>query len=222
MLLTSGPTREHLDPIRFMTNASSGRMGFALAAAALRRGARVTVISGPVEARAPKGVRLIPVVSASEMLKKTLAEAPKADVLIGAAAVGDWRFRHVSTSKLKRRGPIRLSLAPNRDILAEVGRRPFRPAVVVGFALETTRLLENALKKLRSKNLDLIVANGAESLGAPRTSLTLIWRSGKALRLAPMDKARAALRIVDEAAALLEAPSPERDVLLSRRGRPRC
>lgn len=202
VLITTGPTREHLDPIRFMTNASTGTMGFELARAARARGASVTVVSGPACAERPAGVRVVPVVSALEMDRAVRALWRKADVVIGAAAVGDWRFERVATRKIKR-GPegVTVRLLPNPDIIAGVARLARRDSVrrrvVVGFALETDDWLGNARKKLEGKGLDLVVANRPESLGAGRSRTALVTGSGPARRLPPMAKSRLAERILD-------------------------
>lgn len=204
VVITSGPTREPLDPVRFLTNASSGRMGAALASAALRRGARVVVVAGP-GAPVPRGARGVPVVTALEMRRRALAEARRADVFIAAAAVGDWRFASVSSRKVKRsaRG-LTVRLVPNPDIVAEVARpRRGRPPVVVGFALETHAWLRHAAGKLERKNLDLVVANEAAVLGSERTRVALVDAAG-ALVLAPMTKAAAARAVVRRLEELLD------------------
>ncbi|TBR23450.1 hypothetical protein EPO15_06015 [bacterium] len=205
VVITSGPTREPLDPVRYLTNASSGRMGAALASAALRRGAKVVVVAGP-GAPVPARARAVPVVTALEMRRRTLAEARRADVVIAAAAVGDWRFASVSTKKLKRssRG-LTLRLVPNPDIVAEVARRR-RGALplVVGFALETHDWLKHAAGKLARKGLDLVVANEARVLGSDRTRVALVDAEG-ALVLAPMTKVRAAGAVLARVAEMLDA-----------------
>lgn len=161
VLITAGPTREALDPVRFLSNRSSGKMGFALAAAARDAGAAVTLIAGPVALPTPPGVERIDVESAAEMHAAALARAPESDIFIGCAAVADYRPAEPLAHKLKRRAAcLRLELVANPDIVAEVaalpaGQRPF----VVGFAAETDDLTANALDKLRRKGLDLIAAN---------------------------------------------------------------
>lgn len=200
VLITAGPTREYLDPVRYLSNASSGAMGFALAEAARRRGAKVVVISGPTCLTPPKGVRVVPVVSARQMLEKTVAASRRADVVIGAAAVGDWRISRVSAGKIKKTGgKLTLSLVPNPDIIREVSRlrRGSRP-VMVGFALETGRLLANAKKKLEQKGLDLIVANRETSIGGRRTQVAILERGGRTRRFPPGTKRRAAGLILDQ------------------------
>lgn len=124
VLITAGPTREPMDPIRFLTNASSGTMGFALAQAARDRGAEVTVVSGPCEFASSPGIRVIPVVTAEQMHRQVLSHCGKADVVIAAAAVGDWKFKKISSQKVKKTGrPLHITLLPNPDIIADVSRR---------------------------------------------------------------------------------------------------
>lgn len=177
VLITSGPTREHLDPVRFLTNASSGRMGWALAAEAQRQGARVTVVTGPVGLAPLRGVETVTVVSALDMRRQTLKRARAADLVIAAAAVSDWRFERTSPHKIKRKpGPVRLTLLPNPDIIKEVGRRRRPGQVLVGFALETRRVVASARRKLEDKRLDLVVANSAATLGAEASVFYLVSR----------------------------------------------
>jgi phosphopantothenoylcysteine decarboxylase/phosphopantothenate--cysteine ligase len=204
VLITSGPTREFLDPIRFLTNASSGAMGFALAAAARALGARVVVVSGPVALPPPRGVTVVPVTTALEMRREVLKRSRGAAVVIGAAAVSDWRFSSVARHKIKRRaGARRLTVIANPDIIKDAAsvRRPGQ--VFVGFALETRRVAESARRKLVKKGLDLVVANGPENLASGRASAILVRRDGR--RAIPEGtKARVARAIVAEAVKLLE------------------
>jgi len=181
IVVTAGPTREPLDPVRFLTNASSGRMGYALAAAARRAGARVTLISGPTALTPPGGVRKISVVTARDMLRASLRAARGADLFIGAAAVADWRPIFVSARKLKKRAgaaPV-VRLRPNPDILKTVAaRRHAGRPLAVGFALETDNLRANAVRKMRAKALDMIVANRPDALNGTRAR-ALLLRPGK-------------------------------------------
>lgn len=196
VLITAGPTREHLDPVRFLTNASSGLMGLALAKAARSLGARVAVVCGPLRVAMPGGVAVHPVTTGEQMCRKTLALARRADVVIGAAAVSDWRFPRASARKIKKTGrALRVTLLPNPDILATLGSRRRRP-LLVGFSLETHDWLEHARGKLRRKNLDLIVANRHTALGSGRTRVAVLARSGKERLLPPMSKERAAAEIL--------------------------
>lgn len=203
VLITSGPTREYLDPVRFLTNASSGAMGFALAAAAKKAGAKVTVISGPSNLEPPRGIRVVRVVTALEMRKETLRRVRGAAVIIGAAAVSDWRVATVKTQKIKRdASPLRLTLIPNPDIIKDAAaeRRPGQ--VFVGFALETRRETAHARGKLARKGLDLVVANGPASLASGRIAATLVGKDWTR-RLAPGPKARVARTVVAEITRLL-------------------
>lgn len=201
VVITVGPTREYLDPVRYLTNASSGRMGRALALACRARGARVVAVCGPIELTMPSGVKVVPVVSAGQMYRRTLALARGADLVIGAAAVGDYRFAGVSRGKLKKtRAPLTLTLLPNPDILAELGRRRFRAGrrapLLAGFALETGRWLDNARAKLREKRLDLIVANRSASLEGDRTRIAVLCADGERRVFPPTSKRQAAEAIL--------------------------
>ncbi|MBW1706734.1 MAG: bifunctional phosphopantothenoylcysteine decarboxylase/phosphopantothenate--cysteine ligase CoaBC [Deltaproteobacteria bacterium] len=161
VLVTAGPTVEPIDPVRYISNRSSGRMGFALAKAARRRGASVTLVSGPVSLMPPYGVTFIPVKTAEEMRNTVLENRPGCDIIIKAAAVSDYRPKESAQQKIKK-GPdsLSLDLVKNPDILSELGdtKKKF-PCVLVGFAAETEDLLANAEAKLKAKNLDMIVAN---------------------------------------------------------------
>lgn len=203
VLVTSGPTREFLDPVRFLTNASSGAMGFALAAAAKKAGATVTVISGPTILEPPPGVRVVKVVTALEMRRETLRRVRAATIVIGAAAVSDWRVAAVKAQKIKRNNsPLRLTLIPNPDIIKDAAalRRPGQ--LFVGFALETRRETAHARGKLARKGLDLVVANGPASLASGRIAATLVARDWTR-RLPPGPKARVARVVVAEITRLL-------------------
>jgi phosphopantothenoylcysteine decarboxylase/phosphopantothenate--cysteine ligase len=166
LLITAGPNREPLDPVRYLSNRSSGKMGYALARAAIRRGAEVALISGPTVLEPPAGVRLIPVTTAAEMRHAVLNEFPWATAVIMAAAVTDYRPADFASKKIKRgQGPIELRLEPNPDILKEIGAKK-NGKLLVGFAAETDELVANAKKKLKDKNLDMIVANDVTRAGA--------------------------------------------------------
>jgi phosphopantothenoylcysteine decarboxylase/phosphopantothenate--cysteine ligase len=165
ILITAGPTHEYIDPARYISNPSSGRMGYALAAEARYRGADTVLVSGPVSLRAPSGVRVINVTSASGMRDACLAELRDSDVIIKAAAVGDYRARHYSEQKIKRgEGTLAtLELEQNADIARDIGERKKRGQILAGFAAETENIRENALSKLESKRLDLVIANDVSS-----------------------------------------------------------
>ncbi len=195
-LITAGPTREHFDPVRYLSNRSSGKMGYALAEAAQKHGP-VTLVSGPVSLAAPIGVEVVPVVSAAEMAEAVFARYEAADVVIMAAAVCDFRPKQVAGHKLKKQAMnLSLELEPTTDILAELGRRKSRQ-VLVGFAVETDDLEKYAQDKLRRKNLDLIVANEASAFDAETNVVTIFAADGTRERLPEMPKR-------DVAAAILE------------------
>lgn len=167
LLVTVGATREAIDPIRFLSNNSSGRMGFAVAEAAARRGARVTVIAGATSVSAPEGVTVIRAYSAEAMYSAVMHELPKATVFIGAAAVADYRPVARSTQKIKKDSPLlSIELEPTRDILHAVSKSKHDNQLVIGFAAETENLLANAREKLHRKNLDAIIANDVTREGA--------------------------------------------------------
>jgi len=180
VLVTSGPTREAIDPIRFMSNHSSGQQGHAIAAALARLGAEVHLVSGPVTIADPTGVTVHRVESARDMAAEVEALLP-VDAAIFAAAVGDWRMDEVATGKLKKQGaPPVLKLVENPDILATVGHHAKRPRLVIGFAAETSDLLVNARGKLERKGADLIVANdvGTHAMGGARNRVTIVTTDG--------------------------------------------
>jgi phosphopantothenoylcysteine decarboxylase/phosphopantothenate--cysteine ligase len=209
VLITAGPTREDLDPVRFLTNRSSGKMGYALAEAAARRGARTILVSGPVDLDAPAGVDWVPVRSTEEMRAAVMSRAAGADILVMAAAVADYRPAAVHANKIKRsEGRVTLDLEPTADILAGLGRAKLH-AVVVGFAAETNRLVENAREKLQRKGADMIVANDVTQEGAgfdtDTNIVTLVLRDGRDVPLPKMSKREVADKILDQAIALRAA-----------------
>ena len=166
MLVTAGPTREEVDPVRYISNYSSGKMGFAIAQAAYQRGADVTLVSGPVNLPVPYGVSCVSVASAEEMRQQVLAGLPQSDVVVKAAAVADYRPAQRAEQKVKKKADdLSLSLEKNPDILAELGSLKTNQ-ILVGFAAETEQLIEHATEKLKSKNLDMIVANDVSCQGA--------------------------------------------------------
>jgi phosphopantothenoylcysteine decarboxylase/phosphopantothenate--cysteine ligase len=210
VLVTAGPTHEAIDPVRYLGNRSSGKMGFALANAASQRGADVTLVAGSVSLPSPRHVRRIDVQSAEQMLRAVMKELRKSDALIMAAAVADFRPVRVSPSKLKKERlvgeALTLRLEKTRDILAEVSNAA-HDAVVVGFALETEQGLRNAKRKLKEKKLDMIVLNNPLTEGAgfhtDTNVVTLIARSGKTERLKKMPKFDVANRILDRVSGML-------------------
>jgi phosphopantothenoylcysteine decarboxylase/phosphopantothenate--cysteine ligase len=177
VLITAGPTREKIDPVRYLTNRSSGRMGYALAEAALQRGARVLLVSGPTSLRPPEAAQLISIESAEQMRQAVIGLLPQATIVIKTAAISDYRPKQTASQKIRRAGPISLELEPTADILAEVARSK-GSRTVVGFAAETENVLENARKKLAAKGLDAIVVNDVsrEGIGfdSDRNAVTII------------------------------------------------
>lgn len=205
ILVTAGPTREKIDPVRFISNYSTGTFGYEIASEAARRGLRVTLVSGPTLLKAPSGVRLIPVESAEQMHGAVMREARKARCVIMAAAISDWKAVKVARSKLKKRkGPMTLELVPNRDILEELGKRKRCP--LVGFALETEDLDNNAVKKLIAKRLDLIVGNrlsrSGRIFGDNKTDILMIDRFGNRRAYKGRTKAELAKIILDKSLGL--------------------
>jgi len=202
ILLTAGPTQEDLDPVRFLTNRSSGRMGYAVAEAAAQRGAKVIVISGPTTLETPAGVTRVDVRTAAEMLRAVEDHFAQATTAVFAAAVADYRPVVVAAQKIKKTAEeMTLRLEPNPDILATIARKKGN-RLVVGFAAETGKVAENARKKLAEKNADLIVANDVTAEGAGfdvgTNIVTLFARDGRDLPLPKMTKREVAHRILDE------------------------
>ena len=179
ILVTAGPTHEPIDPVRVIANRSSGRQGFAIAAAAAEAGARVTLIAGPVALATPNGVDRINVETAGEMAKAVFAALP-ADVAILVAAVADWRVESSPTKLKKSAGPPKLKFVATRDILAELGTSPDRPHLLVGFAAETENVTEQATLKRQAKRADWIVANdvSGEVMGGHRNRVHLVTADG--------------------------------------------
>ncbi len=206
VLVTAGPTQEPIDPVRYISNRSSGKMGYALAQAAAKRGARVLLISGPVSLPTPAKVELISVRTAQEMRRAVLNHLDEATIIIKSAAVSDYYVPDVSRQKLKKTGgPLSLELEPTPDILAEIGQRK-GDRLLIGFAAETQNLLEEARRKMISKHCDMLVGNliNQEGLGfdADRNEVDIITQSGDAIHAGPADKREIAERILDQIAAL--------------------
>jgi phosphopantothenoylcysteine decarboxylase/phosphopantothenate--cysteine ligase len=208
VLVTAGGTREPLDPVRYIGNRSSGKMGYALADAAARRGASVTLISGAVNIKPPPYVTLIKTETALQMKDAVLEHYPNADIVIKAAAVADYRPAEISGQKIKKDGDqITITLVKNPDILKELGEKKDQQ-ILVGFAAETEKLLENAQTKLKNKNLDLVVANDVTAVGAGFDADTnivkLIYPSGVVEELKQMTKQDLAEIILDKIGKLLQ------------------
>jgi phosphopantothenoylcysteine decarboxylase/phosphopantothenate--cysteine ligase len=180
VVITGGPTREALDPVRYISNHSSGKMAYALAAEAAAAGARVTLISGPVTLATPDRVTRVDVVSAQDMLAATLEVVGSSDVFIGVAAVADYRPAQIAEQKIKKAGEeMTLSLVKNPDIIAEVARLAQRPTLVVGFAAETENVVANGQGKLKAKNLDLLFANQAtDTFNSDSVAITAVDAAG--------------------------------------------
>ncbi len=201
LVVTAGPTREKIDPIRFISNYSTGKFGYEIAREARRRGHRVLLISGPTNLEPPKGVRIVIVESALEMREAVKRAIKKADCLVMNAAVCDWRAHSASRRKIKRRtGKRVLELIENPDILKEIGRKK-GDMILVGFALETEDLGSNAYKKLREKNLDIILANRHRAksgvFGDKRVDVLMVDRHGKRTILPHKSKAELAKIVLD-------------------------
>jgi phosphopantothenoylcysteine decarboxylase/phosphopantothenate--cysteine ligase len=208
VVVTAGPTREPIDPVRYISNRSSGRMGYALAAAAVRRGAQVTLVSGPTALTPPSAAGFVPVQTAEEMREAVLHHAERASIVIKAAAVADYRVLHPAEQKIKGKRDLTLELTPNPDILAEVAARTLG-AFIVGFAAETNDVAANARAKLEAKGIDLLVANDVSrrdiGFDAEENEVLLIDRWGSSRALPRMPKSAVADAILDEIVALRAA-----------------
>ena len=209
VLITAGPTREKIDPARYLSNRSSGRMGHALAEAAFRRGARVLLVTGPTALRAPSVAEVTQVESADQMRDAVLKFLPEASIVIKAAAVGDYTIINPADQKLKRTGPMSLELSPTADILGEIARRK-NSQIVIGFAAETQSVIENARKKLVSKSLDAIVANDVsrEGIGfdSERNAVTILT-ADETISVPETSKWEVAQRVLDCAVQLKKTRS---------------
>jgi len=206
VLITAGPTREMIDPVRYLTNRSSGRMGYALAEAALRRGARVLLVSGPTALTPPGAAEVTRVESAGEMRQAVMDLLPQATIVIKAAAVSDYRPKSVASQKMKRSGPLTLELEPTADIVSEIARMK-GAQLVIGFAAETENVLENARKKLLSKSLDAIVVNDVSHQGvgfdSDRNAVTILTQHD-VVEVPESTKLEVAQRVLDQVILLLK------------------
>ena len=201
VLVTAGPTREAIDPVRYITNHSTGKMGYAIAQAAARRGAEVILVSGPVNLKAPLGVKLVPVTSAGEMFQAVTEASSSQDVIIKAAAVADYRPKYVGTEKTKKKdGDMNLEMERTDDILAWLGNHRQTGQVLCGFSMETENMLENSQAKLEKKHVDMIVANNLKTAGAgfgtDTNVVTIITKEG-AEELAMMTKEQVAHQLLN-------------------------
>ncbi|WMS94146.1 bifunctional phosphopantothenoylcysteine decarboxylase/phosphopantothenate--cysteine ligase CoaBC [Pseudoalteromonas sp. HL-AS2] len=202
--ITAGPTREAIDPVRFISNHSSGKMGYALAEAALLLGAKVNLISGPVTIKAPTGVNLINIESAEQLLNESLNYAPRSDAFIGCAAVADYRAATVAAQKMKKQGDeLTLTLVKNPDVIAHVANLQQNRPYTVGFAAETQNVANYAKGKLKNKNLDMICANDVSQsdlgFNADNNALTLYWHNEQ-LELPTNSKTAIALTVIQQLA----------------------
>ena len=216
VLVTAGPTREYFDPVRFISNPSSGKMGYAVAEAARDRGARVLLVSGPTALPEPWGVEVVHVERAEEMYAAVLERFPETDAVIMAAAVADWRPAQTADEKTpKQEGANVVELAPTPDILAELGRRKSPRQVLVGFAMETRAGRERARAKLERKNLDLIALNfptrAGSAFGGDHNEVELLFPDGRVEATGRVTKRSVAERILDHVRELLIAKEAERD-----------
>lgn len=203
VLVTAGPTREAIDPVRFISNHSTGKMGYAIARGASLRGARVILVSGPVSLEPPLFAELVPVVSAEDMYNVVMKYKDEADIIVKSAAVADYTPIAASSEKIKKQsGDMRIELKRTKDILKELGQSRRENQFICGFAMETENLIENAVRKLESKNVDMIVANSLKTEGAgfgtDTNVVTLITKNGKT-ELPLMSKTDVAMKILDVA-----------------------
>ncbi|PYK55966.1 MAG: bifunctional phosphopantothenoylcysteine decarboxylase/phosphopantothenate--cysteine ligase CoaBC [Verrucomicrobia bacterium] len=192
-LVTAGPTREPIDPVRYISNRSSGKMGYAIAEAVLAEGHDVTLISGPVNLDPPHDAKLISVSTSDEMFEAVHQHTDQCDICVLCAAVADYKPAHVSSTKIKKQSDkFSLELVPTRDILNSLGQRQNRQFVLVGFAAETDHLEENATKKLRAKNCDIIVANDVSDansgLESDANEVTILFRNGEKKKISRAQK----------------------------------
>jgi phosphopantothenoylcysteine decarboxylase/phosphopantothenate--cysteine ligase len=200
-LITAGPTREPIDPVRYISNRSSGKMGYAIAEAALGEGHHVTLISEPVNVEAPRDAQLISVLTSDQMFEAVHRYADQCDICVLCAAVADYKPANVSSTKIKKRGEkFLLELILTRDILHSLGHQEDRQFLLVGFAAETDQVEENAVKKLRTKNCDIIVANdvsGADSgMESEMNEVTILFRDGEKMKISRAPKKNIARELV--------------------------
>ena len=197
ILITAGGTREYIDPVRFISNASSGRMGYALARAALKAGHKVTLITAPTTQRTPREVKIIEVETTTQMFEAVKRHFEKCDCLIMAAAVADYTPAHPAKTKIKKTGKyLTIKLKPTADILKWAGKHKKKDQIVVGFALEDKNVRARAEKKLKEKNLDMIVANTPAAVNAEKSTVQIKITGREWLKLSQASKATIAKRIV--------------------------
>ena len=202
IVISAGPTREAIDPVRFITNRSTGKMGYAIARAAVKMNLQTVLVSGPVNLTAPEGVEFVPVESAAEMAEAMKKAAAGADIIVMAAAVADYRPKQYSTSKVKKSdGDMCIELERTEDILLSLGKNKKPGQILVGFAAETDDLLQNAQGKLERKNLDYIAANivgvPGRGFGADNNAITLLGRNGSRTEFALQSKEALAASLLE-------------------------
>ena len=210
VLITAGPTREFVDPVRYISNRSSGKMGYALAEAALRRGAHVILITGPVALKPPGAAEVVRVETAEQMRHAVMANLKRATIAIKTAAVADYKAKHVAGEKIKRTGPMTLELEATADILVEIAKvrqnQDASSQIMVGFAAETSNVLANAKDKLARKQLDMIVANdvskSAIGFDSDRNAVTILTRDGEVIEVKETTKWEIAHRVLDAVVGL--------------------
>ena len=202
ILVTAGPTQESIDPVRYITNHSTGKMGYAIAKVCMQRGAEVTLVSGPVNIPAPSFVTVVPVISAEDMFREVTKRAPKQDIIIKAAAVADYCPKYVSAEKVKKKdGELSLEMKRSQDILAYLGEHKKQGQFLCGFSMETENMLENSRKKLEKKNLDMIVANNLKVEGAGfagDTNVVTMITENEEISLGKMSKEETAFEILNQ------------------------
>lgn len=202
VLITAGPTREAIDPVRYITNHSTGKMGYAIAKAAAYRGAEVTLVTGPVAIKPPMFVKVVPIESAEDMFQAVTGAAPEQDIIIKAAAVADYRPRYVSDEKVKKKDDdLALEMERTDDILAYLGAHKTKDQFLCGFSMETENMLENSRKKLKKKNLDMIIANSLKMEGAGfggNTNVVTVITEDFEKELGKLTKEETADRILDQ------------------------
>ncbi|MFB3917720.1 MAG: bifunctional phosphopantothenoylcysteine decarboxylase/phosphopantothenate--cysteine ligase CoaBC [Terriglobales bacterium] len=212
VMITAGPTREAIDPVRYISNRSSGKMGYALAEAALRRGARVILVTGPTNLTPPAAANVVKIESAEDMRKAVLDHLAEATIVIKAAAVSDYRPKAPSTEKIKRKGALTLDLEPTSDIVAEVARARQDGLIVVGFAAETTDVMENARRKLLGKSLHAIVVNDVSRAGigfdSDRNAVTIVTPQEE-IEIPESTKWEVAHRVLDVVRKLRQQQVPQ-------------
>ena len=200
-LITAGGTREYIDPVRFITNASSGKMGYALAQVAINAGHKVTLITAPTNLKTPEGVKVVNVETAAQMFEAVKARLPNVDCLIMAAAVSDYTPLYPTKSKMKKTGRIKtIKLKPTEDILKWAGKNKKEGQLIVGFALEDKDLLDRAEKKMKNKNLDMIIANTPDAIAAEKSTVHIKTPNSDWTRIEKADKPT----IARETIALIE------------------